>query len=117
MPIKVYDYRGRETEPTSSTVMFVRMLDYKALEAEVQKLRTEQDALRAQHEESRQAHHRLIQHTNETEQYLDNAAELLGEIVQSGQAYRECTDKSSATGQRVAVVCDYVAQFHPEPHG
>lgn len=110
MPIKVYDYRGRETEPTSSTVMFVRMLDYKALEAEVQKLRTENDALRTQLDESHQAHHRL------TEQYLDDAAELLSEIVQSGQAYRECTDKSSATGQRVAAVRDYVAQFHPEPH-
>ncbi|HEJ2342257.1 TPA: hypothetical protein ACWLUJ_005774 [Pseudomonas aeruginosa] len=73
-------------------------------------------AMARRHGESQQAHHRLIEHTNETEKYLDDAAELLGEIVQSGQAYRECTDKGSATGQRVAAVLDYVAQFQPEPY-
>lgn len=66
--------------------------------------------------ESQQAHFRLIEHTNETEQYLDKAAEVLVEIVQGGQAYRECTDKSSPTGMRVAAVIEYAAQFQPEPH-
>lgn len=66
--------------------------------------------------ESQQACQRLIEHTNETEQQLDKAAELLGDIVQSGQAYRECTDKGSATGLRVAAVLAYVAQFQPETH-
>lgn len=47
---------------------------------------------------------------------MDDAAELLGEIGQRGQAYRECTDKSSTTGQRIAAVVDYVSQFQPEPH-
>lgn len=73
-------------------------------------------AMDRRHVESQQAYLRLIEHTNETEQYLDKAAELMGEIVQSGQAYRECTDKSSATGLRVAAVLEYVAQFQPEPH-
>lgn len=68
------------------------------------------------HGEVEQAYHRLIEHTNETEKYLDAAAELLVEIVQSGQAYRECTDKGSATGLRVASVLGYVAKFQPEPH-
>jgi hypothetical protein len=73
-------------------------------------------AMARRHVESQQAHQRLIEHTNETEKYLDDAAELLGEIVQSGQAYRECTDKGSATGLRVAAVLGYVAQFQPEAH-
>lgn len=73
-------------------------------------------AMARRHVESQLAYQQLIEHTNETEQYLDNAAELLGEIVQSGHAYRECTDKSSATGLRVAAVLEYVAQFQPEPH-
>lgn len=73
-------------------------------------------AMDRRHGESRQAYNRLIEHTNKTEQYLDNAAELLAEIVQSGQAYRECTDKGSATGQQVAALLEYVAQFQPEPH-
>lgn len=68
------------------------------------------------HRESQQAYQQLIEHTNKTEQYLDKAAELLGEIVQSGQSYRECTDKGSTTGLRVAAVLEYVAQFQPEPH-
>ncbi|HHQ2687551.1 hypothetical protein LDZ95_19565 [Pseudomonas aeruginosa] len=73
-------------------------------------------AMDLRHGDSTQAYQRLIEHTNETEQYLDNAAELLGEIVQSGPAYRECTDKSSATGLQVAAVLEYVAQFQAEPH-
>lgn len=96
------------TKPSTCPVMFVGKLDYDSLEAEVQKLRTEL-------EESRKAYRQLNQHTNETEQHLDEAAWLLSEIVQSGQAYRECTDKSSATGLRVAALCDYVAQFKSEP--
>src|SRR3990167_6725602 len=66
--------------------------------------------------ESHQAHQRRIGPNNDTEKFRDNAAELLGEIVQSGQAYRECTDKGSATGLRVAAVLGYVAQFQPEAH-
>ena len=73
-------------------------------------------AMGRRHGESQQAYNRLVEHTNETEQYLDKAAELLGEIVQSGDAYRECTDKGSPTGQRVFAVIEYVAQFQPEPH-
>lgn len=46
MEIKLYDYQGRQTEATSSTVMFVRHMDYAALLAEVQQLRSERDALR-----------------------------------------------------------------------
>nr|WP_258055165.1 hypothetical protein [Pseudomonas aeruginosa] len=48
--------------------------------------------------------------------YLDEAAELLGDIVRNGQAYLECTDKGSATGLRVAAVLGYVAKFQPEQH-
>lgn len=66
--------------------------------------------------EQDQAYYRLNDHNNETERYLDEAAALLGEIVQSGQAYSECTDKGSATGLRVAALLGYVAQFHPAPH-
>lgn len=66
--------------------------------------------------EQDQAYYRLNDHNNETERYLDEAAKLLGEIVQSGQAYSECTDKGSATGLRVATLLSYVAQFQPEPH-
>ncbi|MEW5512003.1 hypothetical protein ABGT16_05220 [Pseudomonas asiatica] len=73
-------------------------------------------AMALRHRESQQAYNQLLEHTNETEQYLDDAAELLGAIVQSGQAYRECTDKGSATGLRVAGVIEYAAQFQPEPH-
>lgn len=73
-------------------------------------------AMALRHSESQQAYNQLLEHTNETEQYLDNAVELLGEIVQSGHVYRECTDKGSATGLRVAAVLEYVAQFQPEPH-
>jgi hypothetical protein len=73
-------------------------------------------AMARRHIESQQAYQQLNEHTNETEQYLDNATELLGEIVQSGQAYRECTDKGSAIGLRIAAVIEYVAQFQPEPH-
>lgn len=73
-------------------------------------------AMARRHAESQTAHFQLIEHTNETEANLDLAAELLGEIVKSGQAYRECTDKSSPTGVRIAGVLSYVAQFQPEPH-
>lgn len=72
-------------------------------------------AMDRQRAESQRAHFQLIEHNNETERYLDKAAVLLGEIVQSGQAYRECTDKGSAIGQRVTAVLEYVAQFKPEP--
>lgn len=68
------------------------------------------------HGDSQHAYLQLIEHTNETEQYLDKAAELLGEIVQSGEIYHECTDKCSATGLRVTAVLEYVAQFQSEPH-
>ena len=61
--------------------------------------------------EKDQAYYRLNEHNNETERYLDEAAELLGDIVRSGQAYRECTDKSSTTGLRVAAVIGYASQF------
>ncbi|MBW9240961.1 hypothetical protein I6U33_26895 [Pseudomonas carnis] len=73
-------------------------------------------AMALRHGESQQAYNQLLEHTNKTEQYLDNAAELLCEIVQSGHVYRECTDKGSAAGLRVAAVLEYVAQFQPEPH-
>eukprot|EP00659_Diplonema_papillatum_P003090 gene3090-4852_t len=66
--------------------------------------------------EQDQAYYRLNDHNNETERYLDEAAKLLSEIVQSGQAYSECTDSGSATGLRVAALLSYVAQFQPEPH-
>ncbi|MPQ69474.1 hypothetical protein [Pseudomonas sp. MWU12-2323] len=72
-------------------------------------------AMDRRHGDSQQAYQRLIEQTNETEQYLDKASELLGEIVQSGQTYSECTDKSSATGLRVAAVLGYVAQFQSVP--
>ncbi|HGP0293537.1 TPA: hypothetical protein ACLEZY_004993 [Pseudomonas aeruginosa] len=74
------------------------------------------EALRTQLSEANQAYYRLIEHANETEQYLDEAAEVLADIAKSDQAYRECTDKSSPTGQRIAAVLSYVAQFQPEPH-
>ncbi|WP_339536099.1 hypothetical protein [Pseudomonas hunanensis] len=73
-------------------------------------------AMARRHDDSLKAYNQLLEHTNYTEQYLDNAAELLGEIVQSGQAYRECTDKGSTTGLRVAAVLEYVSQFQPEQH-
>lgn len=66
--------------------------------------------------EQDQAYYRLNDHNNEIERYLDEAAKLLSEIVQSGQAYSECTDSGSATGLRVAALLSYVAQFQPEPH-
>lgn len=71
-------------------------------------------AMNRRHGESQEAFNQLIEQTSETEQYLDNAAELLGEIVQSGQAYSECTDDGSPTGLRVAAVLEYVAQFQSE---
>ncbi|MFJ7794498.1 hypothetical protein [Pseudomonas sp. NPDC096950] len=66
--------------------------------------------------DSHRAYHRLNEHTNETEQYLDEAAELLRAIANSEQTYRECTDTSSPTGQRISRVVNYTAQFQPETH-
>lgn len=79
-------------------------------------LASDYELLRTQLAESQQAHYQLLEHTNETEKYLDEAAELLGEIVKGGQAYSECADMSSAIGQRIAAVREYVDQFQPEPH-
>lgn len=66
--------------------------------------------------EQNQAYYTLVEHTNTTEQYLDEACELLSEIIKSDEAYRECTDTSSPTGKRIASVIEYVSQFLPEPH-
>lgn len=71
-------------------------------------------AMYVRHGESQQAYHRLIDHTNKTERHLDAAAGLLGEIVERGQAYRECTMKGSPTALKVNVVLTFVAQFQPE---
>ena len=76
----------------------------------------ERNELRDKLVKEEQAYNRLIDHTNECEKFLDEASELLKEIVKSGQAYRECTDRGSETGQRIAAVSTYVAQFQPEPH-
>jgi hypothetical protein len=74
------------------------------------------EALSTQLADAHQAYHRLIDHCNETEKYLDEAALVLADIAKSGEAYRECTDKSSPTGLRIAAVVEYVAQFQAEPH-
>lgn len=70
-------------------------------------------AMSVRHGEFQQTYHRLNEHTKETERHLFAVAGLLGEIVQSGQAYRECTVKSSSTGQRVNAALTFVAQFQP----
>jgi len=62
------------------------------------------------------AYFQLNQHTNVTEGFLDEAAALLVSIAQSGNVYRECTDTGSQTGQRIAELARYVAQFEGEPH-
>lgn len=79
-------------------------------------LASDYEALRTQLNESLEAHHQLIEHTNETERHLDEAAKLLSGIVQGGDAYLECIDMDSATGKQVASLLEYVAQFQPEPH-
>lgn len=65
--------------------------------------------------EQQQAYFRLNEHNNECEKLLDEATYLLEEIAKSGQAYRECTDKGSPTGQRIAAILASVAPFQPEP--
>lgn len=65
--------------------------------------------------ELNEAYNSLLEHVNESERYLDEAAELLAEVAKSGEAYRECTDSSSPTGKRIAAVVEYVSQFLPEP--
>lgn len=62
-----------------------------------------------------EAHQRLLDHANETERYLSQAAEVMREIVSSGNAYRECTDRTSPTGMRVAEVVSFVEKFQPAP--
>lgn len=74
--------------------------------------RTEVNALHAQMSES---HQRLLDHANETERYLGQAADVMREIVSSGNAYRECTDRTSPTGKRVAEVVAYVEKSQPAP--
>jgi hypothetical protein len=64
--------------------------------------------------EERQAYFRLNEHNNECERQLDDASALLDDIALSGDAYRECTDKDSATGKRIAALSVYVSQFQPE---
>ncbi|HGM8090054.1 TPA: hypothetical protein ACKP9S_006485 [Pseudomonas aeruginosa] len=70
------------------------------------------NTLRAQLNE---AHQRLLDHASETERYLGQAADVMREIVSSGNAYRECTDRTSPTGMRVAEVVAYVEKFQPAP--
>ncbi|HEK3716942.1 TPA: hypothetical protein ACWLUJ_005797 [Pseudomonas aeruginosa] len=62
-----------------------------------------------------EAHQRLLDHANETERYLGQAADVMREIVSSGNAYRECTDRTSPTGMRVAEVIAFVEKFQAEP--
>lgn len=64
--------------------------------------------------EQQQAYYRLNEHNNKCEKLLDEATSLLEEIAQSGQAYRECTEKGSPTGQRIAAILASVAPFQTE---
>lgn len=41
---------------------------------------------------------------NVVDQHNDDLAAVLADIIKSGQAYRECTDKGSPTGKRVAAL-------------
>lgn len=76
----------------------------------------ERDALHTQLTEQQSTYYRLNEHNNECEKLLDEASSLLGEIAKSGQVYRECTDKGSVTGQRIAAILASVAIFQPEPY-
>ncbi|MEO8644613.1 hypothetical protein [Pseudomonas sp.] len=76
----------------------------------------ERDALHKQLAEQQSAYCRLNEHNHECEKLLDGASSLLGEIAKSGQLYRECTDKSSITGQRIAAILASVAVFQPETY-
>ncbi|HGO9799947.1 TPA: hypothetical protein ACLEB8_005142 [Pseudomonas aeruginosa] len=72
-------------------------------------------AVNAFHAQQSEAHQCFLDHCNETERYLGQAADVMREIDSSGNAYRECTDRTSPTGKRVAEVVEYVARFQPEP--
>jgi hypothetical protein len=72
--------------------------------------------LLAQMAKQQEAHMHLNEHNNECERQLDDAVALLVEIAKGSDTYYECTDKSSATGERIAALSKYVAQFQAEPH-
>jgi hypothetical protein len=87
-----------------------------AMLAEIAALRAQVEAGQEALSESNQAYYRLNEHNNECERHLDDSAALLVEISKSGHAHRECTDNASATGERIAALAEYVAQFQPESH-
>jgi len=49
---------------------------------------------------------------NVVDQHNDDLAAVLADIVKSGQAYRECTDKGSPTGKRIAALLRTPATQH-----
>lgn len=67
--------------------------------------------------EQAQAYYRLNGHNNVCESQLDEASALLDEIAKGGQVYRECTDKCSVSGKRIAVISASVSRFQLEAHG
>lgn len=87
-----------------------------AMLAEIAALRAQVEVGQQALSESYKAYSRLNEHNNECEGHLDDAAALLVEISKSGHAHRECTDKASATGERIAALAEYVAQFQPEAY-
>lgn len=84
-----------------------------AMVAEIIALRDQLGASQKALSESSQAYYRLNEHNNVCERHLDDSVALLVEIIKSGQAHRECTDKNSATGERISALVEYVAQFQP----